>query len=1039
MGPSLPSDKTNRILHIVLIAFLAIGFRVWHLGVIQREEKLRESEKPKLRTILLRADRGTIVDRFHIPLAMNRISYNAAVYYGQIAQIPVAGWKTSEMGGRVRTFPRKEHIRDLSKILGDSLGLDPGRIEDLIHSKASLLPHVPYILKSGLSEKEYYRLKMLEKDWLGIHAEIASERVYPLGKSGCHLIGTLGSISQKQYGGIARETALLQEAVDSYESHGTEPLLPPGFLSFDEVYRRLYELKEKSYTLSDRIGKSGIEAEFEEELRGYWGLKTFEVDQKGKALREMPGGKTPIPGREIVLSISSDLQQFAENLLAVSEREREGRSLGVDPADKVRKVQKQPWIKGGAIVALDPKTGEVLAFASHPRFDPNDFLGNQTEICRWLENERFIASLWDGHESLQRERPASRRKIDVESIPLSWDFYLCQILPEEGPLRQFFSREGDLKSAIQVQEDFDALLYFSSGDPLNWEPLRSNPEAAPHVRRLESLLGSIPSLQDRLFAISLCRLAVSAPRFSDEMLAKAGSMKISSYRALGQAFLRFEKKAREDAFKKFHEEEFPAWREAHQKEFLGEKRKEEKERKTYARAYIDYLDQKERELFLSDWEEEKFGVLLSKLRAKPPGRDEEALQKAISALPQELGEEFLRTFRSFSDLSEEEKDLASSFYPKGGFGFNRSYAFQTGAPQGSLFKLVVSYEGLRQGAGHLSLIDELGQDSGKNQVVAYTPNKTPYPRLYKGGRLPRSSASQIGRIDLISAIEHSSNPYFSILAGDFFKSPEDLNSAARLFGLGQKTGIDLPGETAGNLPRDLKTNRTGLYSFAIGQHTLLTTPIQSALMLAALANGGSLLKPKIVKEAIGLSPFKEPFSQENRFARRELDAIGIPYPLFTGVQSRTPLLSSLEAETEIRHSLPLPSGVRTPILEGMDRSVWSGKGSARPAAIKALLANPLLMRDYLSLQHQMIGQTSTAEVLFNPNSNPSSKAQIYKHLWFGAISFDSDPLASSKVRWEHPELIVVVFLRFGDAGKEAAPIASQMIRKWREIKKSHSS
>ena len=97
------------------------------------------------------------------------------------------------------------------------------------------------------------------------------------------------------------------------------------------------------------------------------------------------------------------------------------------------------------------------------------------------------------------------------------------------------------------------------------------------------------------------------------------------------------------------------------------------------------------------------------------------------------------------------------------------------------------------------------------------------------------------------------------------------------------------------------------------------------------------------------------------------------------------------------------------------------------------------MRDYLSLQHQMIGKTSTAEVLFNPNSNPSSKAQIYKHLWFGAISFDSDPLASSKVRWEHPELIVVVFLRFGDAGKEAAPIASQMIRKWREIKKSHSS
>jgi cell division protein FtsI/penicillin-binding protein 2 len=1022
------AGKTNRVLHIVLVAFLFIAFRVWHLGVVQREEKLREAQKPKLRTILMRADRGTICDRFHIPLATNRISYNAAVYYGQISQIPISSWASDEHGKRIKIYPRKEHVRKLAEVLGETLSLDPARIEDLIHSKASLLPHVPYILKSHLAEKEYYRLKMMEKDWLGIHAEIASERYYPLGKTGCHLIGTLGSIGQKEYSAIAQETAMLQEALDSFESQGFEATLPPGYNSFEEIHRRLYELKEKAYTLNDRIGKSGIEGRYEEELRGYRGLKTFEVDQKGKSLRELPGGKSPIPGRDIVLTISAELQQFAEELLAQSEREREGRSIGIDPADKMRKIQKQPWIKGGAIAALDPKTGEVLAFASHPRFDPNDFVSGQPKsLRRWLENEKYVASLWDGYDLLFRERKMGK-KIAEEKVPLTWEFFLRQLLPPDGPLKSLFDRIDNVKTAVQLQDDQAALLYFSN------HPEEGDP--TPHARKLETVFHGIASPEDRRFAVDLCRLAAPSARFGDDLLAKAGSMKIAAYRDLNQAFLRFEKTAREEAFQEFHSREFPLWRTSHQKEFLAGKRKEEKEKNTYARPYIDYLDRKERELFDEFWEENKYSLFMKKLQEASSDPDQEALQKAVAALPDGLGEELLRSFRSFDDLEEGEKKLAASFYPRGGFGFNRSYAFQTGAPQGSLFKLIASYEALRQGV-HFSLIDESRQDTGKNPIVAYGINQTPYPRLYKGGRLPRSSSSQIGKIDLIGAIEHSSNPFFSILAGDFFKNPEDLNDAARLFGLGEKTGIDLSGETAGNLPSDLKSNRTGLYAYAIGQHTLLTTPIQSALMLSALANGGRLFKPKVVKEAIGLSPVKEPFSQENRFAKRELDAIGIPYPLFTAVQSRTPHLSTDESAAEIRRLLPLPPSVRNPILEGMDRSVWSGKGSARPAAIKSLLANPLLMRDYLSLQHQMIGKTSTAEILFNPNANPSSKAQVYKHLWFGAISFDADPLAPSKVRWEHPELVVVVFLRFGDAGKEAAPIAAEMIRKWREIKKSH--
>ena len=54
------SFKTNRVLLIICIAFFMIGIRVFHIGVIQREDRMKEAEKPKLRTILVRADRGEI-------------------------------------------------------------------------------------------------------------------------------------------------------------------------------------------------------------------------------------------------------------------------------------------------------------------------------------------------------------------------------------------------------------------------------------------------------------------------------------------------------------------------------------------------------------------------------------------------------------------------------------------------------------------------------------------------------------------------------------------------------------------------------------------------------------------------------------------------------------------------------------------------------------------------------------------------------------------------------------------------------------------
>jgi len=64
--------------------------------------------------------------------------------------------------------------------------------------------------------------------------------------------------------------------------------------------------------------------------------------------------------------------------------------------------------------------------------------------------------------------------------------------------------------------------------------------------------------------------------------------------------------------------------------------------------------------------------------------------------------------------------------------------------------------------------------------------------------------------------------------------------------------------------------------------------------------------------------------------------------------------------------------------------------------------------------------------------------QKVNHIWFGSIAFNHDdvPVAVLQDQWGNPELVVVVYLRYAGYGKEAAPLAAQMIHKWRQIKRN---
>lgn len=129
-----------------------------------------------------------------------------------------------------------------------------------------------------------------------------------------------------------------------------------GELSREELEER----QENGYRMGDVVGQMGVEAAFEPMLRGEWGGQQVEVDGMGRVLRVL-GEKPSVPGNDVQLTIDLNLQKVAEEQLG----------------DRI-----------GAIVAMNPQNGEVLAMVSRPTFDPNLFSTPITS-SQWAELQQL--------------------------------------------------------------------------------------------------------------------------------------------------------------------------------------------------------------------------------------------------------------------------------------------------------------------------------------------------------------------------------------------------------------------------------------------------------------------------------------------------------------------------------------------------------------------------------------------------------------------------------------------------------------------------
>src|SRR3989338_75410 len=209
--------------------------------------------------------------------------------------------------------------RETKERLSQLLGISLEEIDAVLEKNLRLPGFSPRILKKDVSRDEVAWVEAHEFDMPGIEVKVAVKRKYEQSDIGAHLYGYIGEINAKE--------------LETYN-------------------RKSFE----KYEQGDFIGKFGIEERWEEYLRGIDGAQYSQVDAFGRKKAWAKDAqslfayealkKNPIAGKNLVLTIDGDLQEKATEFFK----------------DKV-----------GAVVALDPNTGEILAMHSQPGFDPTEF------------------------------------------------------------------------------------------------------------------------------------------------------------------------------------------------------------------------------------------------------------------------------------------------------------------------------------------------------------------------------------------------------------------------------------------------------------------------------------------------------------------------------------------------------------------------------------------------------------------------------------------------------------------------------------------
>jgi len=273
----------------------ALVGRMYQLQIVESDRYTVLSNDNQLSDRLLEPLRGRILDRFGISLAENDHNY------------------------RVEVVPEK--VGDLKQVLEQLSRFIPLTDEDraaILLDAKKRRAFVSIAVSENLSWHQLASIEVNAPDLPGVSIEVGQRRRYTQGRNCSHIIGYVAVPSENDLTG--------------------DPLLElPGF----------------------RIGKSGVEKQYDESLRGKQGSKRVEVDAVGRVVRELEDKRIdPTPGQDLVLSIDIGLQQFVQQRLASE-------------------------LSASAVV-LDAVNGDVLALGSTPAYDPTMFTRGVT-VREWQD------------------------------------------------------------------------------------------------------------------------------------------------------------------------------------------------------------------------------------------------------------------------------------------------------------------------------------------------------------------------------------------------------------------------------------------------------------------------------------------------------------------------------------------------------------------------------------------------------------------------------------------------------------------------------
>ena len=204
----------------------------------------------------------------------------------------------------------------------------------------------PYTFADDVSNITVSIIKEKSEYFTGVETEIKSYREFTDGTLAPHIIGVTGIISGDEYNSYSKKL---------------EDSLVAGHYSEDEAEI----MKLNAYTLTDFVGKFGIEGAMEEYLRGKKGIKQLSVDGNNNVTTHYT--LLPEQGNTIMLTIDSGLQRVAQNALEARILELTSAS-GLPPA--------------GAVAVIDVDTGEILASASYPSYDITGYFDNYNDLLK---------------------------------------------------------------------------------------------------------------------------------------------------------------------------------------------------------------------------------------------------------------------------------------------------------------------------------------------------------------------------------------------------------------------------------------------------------------------------------------------------------------------------------------------------------------------------------------------------------------------------------------------------------------------------------